>query len=117
MDMMAIHSLATECRQQSGVNIQHAASEILRDPQELQKAGEANEIGVTGPARLEYGRTERLDRIELLPLNDCDRQIRFSRPLDPQSARLARHDLHNPRIELLVGNAVDQVLQRRAVAG
>jgi hypothetical protein len=53
VNMMAVHPLAAKSGQQGRVDIEHSAPEIGGKFEQLQKAGEANEIGI--PAMSEDG--------------------------------------------------------------
>src|SRR5947209_11167190 len=53
MNMMAIISFAAESGNQSGMNIHHPALEIIGNLDQLQEAGQANQVGPMLAAKIE----------------------------------------------------------------
>ena len=116
VNVPSMKPFAAERRYQRRMNVHHPAHEVRRNLHQLQKAAHAHQVGPVGAAGVEDALTELRPRRALLPLNNGRWNARDLGAHEAERFDLARHDAHDLGVESPVGDAVEEILQRRAAA-
>src|SRR5262249_22455160 len=115
-DALPVEALAAERRDQRRVHVHDAVAVVLGDGQQLQEAGQTDEIDLRFAAGVEDAPAELVRRGARLARDDQARDARLGGPFQAEGVGAVGDDEHDLRAEPAVGDAVEQVLQRQAVA-
>src|SRR5262249_13719385 len=91
----AVVSLAAERGNQGGMNIHHSAEIILGNLNQLQEAGQADEVGAGPAAQVENPPTELLQGAGNLAVDDLGGDPCSPRPLQSKRVGLVGYDQHH----------------------
>lgn len=114
VDVVTVVALAAKGGDQRGVDVDHLVREIFRNGEQLQKAGQANQVGLCRPDTIEDRLAKSGPGAGFFFGDDNGGQPCPFCSLDALHAGVAGNDENDLRIEPAIANAIDEVLQRRA---